>query len=125
MPNEASEVKISIPSELIRATVIQEMINKTGDPAELFAKLVVEVLNQQTDRYDKTTLWEKLLKDMVTQAARDVVQEAWEENKEKIKKRIKKKLDADALAEALVEGCASAMKSSYSLFVTFKSPESD
>jgi hypothetical protein len=107
-----SEVKIQIPVELVRATVLNELTNQLGggDAPAFLAELVAKYLATGTERsYGKETHYQSMIREFIAQTARQVFKELLEEQAPQIKAALKKHIQTATGAKKIADALAAAI----------------
>jgi len=83
-----SKVEIQIPEKLISNLIQAELIDKLGDKEKLIRAVVQSAMSFKPDRYSDETNFEKKIKEMIQDAAKEAFQEWLTKHKEKIKQAL-------------------------------------
>lgn len=113
--SEAS-VKVQIPDDAIKSVVFAEIAKQLGNPADLVAKLVHEVLMRPVEKsqysHEKVPLWEKQLRAQIERFAGEVVSELLAESKPQIRAVLEQKLKAKTFGGKLADALVSSVDAS-------------
>lgn len=113
--SEAS-VKVQIPDDAIKSVVFAEIAKQLGNPADLVAKLVQEVLMRPVEKAQysntKIPLWEKQLQAQIERFAGEVVSELLADSKPQIRAVIEQKLKAKTFGGKLADALVAAVSES-------------
>lgn len=91
-----SQVSIKVPEELIRGLVVAEIaaaMTKSGGSQRMFEELVRHALDRKENHYDRENAFEKQLRGMIDEVAREVMKEWLAQNKAAIKAAFQRALE--------------------------------
>jgi len=80
-----SNVKITIPEDMIKGIVLAEMSKALGDKEELMRSVVAAAMSRKKNNYDRHTVFESMVGDSIRNAAMEAFKEWMDQNKDKIK----------------------------------------
>ena len=124
-----TELSMNLPTEIVERAV-RDKINaaiaaQLGDSEELVKKLVANALSQKVNSngrvssssYENThSFLEVVAGNFIRDAARNALEEYFEENKDKIKEAVKAEVanSSSDIAKIIVDGMQTSMKTSFS-----------
>lgn len=88
-----AEVKIHVSEDIIKAHVQAAVASVLAkDPAKLVEAVVSAAMNQKRDSYDRTTIWEQKVNEMIRKVADDTFQAWIDEQRPSIEKAVRAQL---------------------------------
>ena len=89
-----NELKLEIPQDIITSIVKAQVIASLGKSEQLVAGVVQQAITQKRNGYDKTTIFEEQVSEMIRQVASECFKEWLAENREKVRAEMRKQLTA-------------------------------
>ena len=105
-----AEVKIQISQDIIKAHVQAAVASVLAKDPEALVKAVVDAaMNEKTNSYDRTTIWEKKVNELIRKVA-DGVFEAWlNEQKPAIEKAVRTQLSKKSTCQDIAASIVQKM----------------
>lgn len=122
MANDETKVMMTVPKDIIEAQVKAAVMGVLARDSEALVRAVVDAaMNQKRDSYNRQTIWEEKLNQMIRSVA-DQYLEAWiEQQKPAIHKALATKLAQKGTVGAIADGIIAKMSRVYvSLHLTDK-----
>ncbi|MFZ5440431.1 MAG: hypothetical protein ACOZQL_10500 [Myxococcota bacterium] len=110
-----NELKLEIPQDIITSIVKAQVIASLGKSEELIAGVVQQAITQKRNHYDKTTIFEEQVSEMIRGVAVECFKEWLAENREKVRAEMRKQLTAQKgkLITDLVDGFTKKLTNIY------------
>jgi len=110
-----NELKLEIPQDIITSIVKAQVIASLGKSEQLVAGVVQQAITQKRNHYDKTTIFEEQVSEMIRGVAVECFQEWLAENREKVRAEMRKQLTAQKgkLITDLVDGFTKKLTNIY------------
>ncbi len=89
-----SELKIEVPEAVIKSIVQAQVVAALGKSEQLIEGVVRAALEQKKNSYDRTTVFEEQVSEMIRGVALEAFKEFLVESKERIRAELKKQLAA-------------------------------
>lgn len=110
-----NEVKMEIPQEIITSIVKAQVIAALGKSDDLVKAVIEAAITQKSNSYNRTTIFEEQVMEMIRKVAQECFQEWLTENRERIRSEMRKQLTAQKgrLMTELVDGFTKQLSSVY------------
>ena len=117
-----TQIMMKVPEEVITAQVqaaVAMVLNK--DPERLVAAVVEAAMNQKRDSYNRTTIWEDKLNEMIREIANACAKEWLDEQRPKIRAACMKRLgEKSKLVDTIADKLVSTLTTSIGVHLTFR-----